>query len=90
MSQTKLSYDEYNTQFEHEVKAFEARHEELLEKYEGKFVAFYKGEIVDFDDDKNALFQRVLGKYGYNTPIYFQQVLKEGIPTYDIPGIDID
>ena len=90
MSQTKLLHDEYNTQFECEVEAFEAKREELLKKYEGKFVAFYKGEVIDFDDDKTALFQRVLDKYGYDTPIYFQQVLKEGIPIYDIPGIDID
>lgn len=90
MSKTKFSHDIFNTQFEHEVEAFEAKREELLEKYESKFVAFYKGEVIDFDDDKTALFQRVLGKYGYDTPIYFQQVLKEGIPVYDIPGIDID
>jgi hypothetical protein len=90
MFQVKLSYDEYNTQFEREVEAFEAKREELLKKYEGKFVAFYKGEVIDFDNDKTALFQRVLDKYGYDTPIYFQQVLKEGIPVYDIPGIDID
>jgi len=90
MFQTNPSYNEYNAQFEHEVKAFEAKREELLRRYEGKFVAFYKGQVIDFDDDKNALFQRVLGKYGYDTPIYFQQVLKEGIPVYDIPGIDID
>ena len=90
MSQTKLSHDDYNTRFEHEIKAFEAKREELLEKYEGKFVAFYKDKVIDSDDDKTALFQRVLSKYGHDTPIYFQQVLKEGIPIYDIPGIDID
>jgi hypothetical protein len=85
-----LSQDEYNVQFEQEATAFEAMREKLLEEYEGKFVAVYRGKIIDFDDDERALFIRVLSKYGVQMPIYFQQVLREGIPIVDIPGIDID
>ena len=85
-----LSPDEYNARFEREAAAFEAMRKQLLEEYEGKFVAVYRGKIIDFDDDERALFIRVLSKYGVQTPIYFQQVLREGIPIVDIPGIDID
>ena len=85
-----LSQDEYDAQFEREAAVFEAMREQLLEEYEGKFVVVYRGKIIDFDDDERALFMRVLSKYGVQTPIYFQQVLKEGIPIVDIPGIDID
>jgi len=85
-----LSPDEYDVQFEREAAAFEAMREQLLEEYESKFVAVYQGKMIDFDDDERALFIRVLSQYGVRTPIYFQQVLKEGIPIVDIPGIDID
>jgi len=89
-STQNLSPDEYDAQFEWEANAFEAMREQLLEKHEGKFVAVYQGKIIDFDDSERTLFIRVLSKYGVQTPIYFQQVLKEGIPIVDIPGIDID
>ena len=85
-----LPPDEYDIQFKRETTAFEAMREQLLEEYEGKFVAIHQGKVIDFDDDERALFIRVLSKYGVQTPIYFQQVLKEGIPIVDIPGIDID
>jgi hypothetical protein len=42
------------------------------------------------DDDGGILYDRVLDKYGDDTPIYFQEVVKEVIPTFTIPGIDTD
>jgi len=53
-------------------------------------VAFYQGEVIDADEDDKELFLRVCEKYGWNTPIYFQWVRREGIPTVVVPGIDID
>jgi hypothetical protein len=65
-------------------------HPQLMEKYEGKWVAIYGGQVIDVDDDGGVLYDRVLDKYGDDTPIYFQEIVKEVIPTFTIPGIDID
>jgi len=84
-----LCKKEYN-HFRCEVELFEQKREELLKEYEGKFVAFYKGKVIDWDDDEGRLVDRMLEKYGHEEPIYIQRVLKEGIPIFNIPGIDID
>jgi hypothetical protein len=81
---------EYDRQWLQEVETFEDKRPQLLEKYEGQYVAFYQGEVIDADDDDKALFLRVCEKYGWDTPIYFQWVLREGIPIVNVPGIDID
>ncbi|MBM3240993.1 hypothetical protein FJZ31_32320 [Candidatus Poribacteria bacterium] len=81
---------ENRAQFWREVELFEQKREELLKEYEGKYVALYNGEIIDFDDNEGRLVDRLLEKYGHETPIYIQHVSKEGIPIFNIPGIDID
>jgi hypothetical protein len=40
--------------------------------------------------NEGRLVDRLLEKYGHETPIYIQHVSKEGIPIFNIPGIDID
>lgn len=87
---SELTEEEFNARFDQEVAAFEAMHPQLMEKYEGKWVAVYGGQVVDVDDDDGALFDRARDKYGDDTPIYFQKVVKEVIPIVDIPGIDMD
>jgi hypothetical protein len=42
------------------------------------------------NEDGGELYDHVLDKYGDDTPIYFQKVVKEVIPIVTIPGIDID
>ena len=37
-------------------------------KYEGRFVAIHNRQIIDCDEDENALYKRVRAKYG-NMPI---------------------
>jgi hypothetical protein len=86
----KLSYEEYNRQFEIQCALFEQMRNQLLERYEGKYVAFYEGEVLDLDDDERELAIRIFDTYGYDLPIYIQQVLKDGIPIVDVPGMDID
>jgi cell division GTPase FtsZ len=49
-----------------EAKAyFEANTRELLEKYEGKYVAILSREVIDADDDFSLLAERVYSRYGY-------------------------
>jgi hypothetical protein len=90
MSQPTLTDAAFDARFEQEKRAFLAMHPQLMEKYEGKWVAVYDGQIVDVDDDGGELYDRVLDKYGDDTPIYFQRVVKEVIPIVKVPGIDID
>ncbi|MBI4769485.1 MAG: hypothetical protein HY784_03490 [Chloroflexi bacterium] len=70
-------------QFEAEARAYEAMHESLLGKYRGKFVAVYQGRVIDADADKRALIARVFARYR-RSPVYFQQVTEEKIPTVRI------
>ena len=50
-----------------EQAAFERMKPELLETHKGKYVAVHNGELVDSDEDENALADRVYGKFGYRT-----------------------
>lgn len=61
-----------------ERDAFLRMKNELLdhEIYRGKFVAIYKGAIVDFAENKTDLAKRVYSKFGY-VPIYIAKVEKE-------------
>lgn len=88
--QPTLTDEEWEARLKLEEAAFIAMHPQLLERYEGKWVAVYGGRVIDVDDDGGVLYDRVLDKYGDDTPIYFQEIVKEVIPTFTIPGIDID
>lgn len=52
---------------ERERAVFERLKPELLKTHAGKWVAIVDGELVDSDDDEDALVQRVYAKYGYRT-----------------------
>lgn len=45
-------------------------------RYNRKFVAVFKGEVVDYDRDNRELAKRVYAKYGY-VPIYIDKVSEE-------------
>lgn len=89
-SPSVLTDEEWDARFDQEVAAYVAMHPQLLEKYEGKHVAIYGGQVIDVDDDFATLYDRVLDKYGDDTPIFFHKVTKEVFRTVVIPGIDID
>ena len=42
-----------------EQAAYRAMHSDLLEKYEGQFVAVYQGQVIDHDANDLALSERV-------------------------------
>jgi len=50
---------------EHELNRewFEENREKLVEKYDGKFIAIYERDVVDFDEDVGRLMKRVEKKY---------------------------
>jgi len=50
--------------FEQEVAAFERLKPELLERYDGQYVAIYEGEVVTSGEDKMALLHEVYERYG--------------------------
>jgi len=48
-----------------EMKAYEEKKEEYLEKYEGKYIALLNGKLLDSDVAISDLATRVYKKYGY-------------------------
>jgi hypothetical protein len=77
-------------QFEREVAAYDALWPELLKTHKGKWVAIYQGQLVDEDDDRQALSVRIHARYGYDEPVLITQVLETRHRVVDIPGIDFD
>jgi len=69
--------------FAKEESAFWAMHKELLKTHLSKFVAIHEGKVVDSDYDRILLTKRVYDKYGY-IPIYFQQIIPEGLRTFTV------
>ena len=67
--------------FAAERQAFWSMHSQLLERYEGKYVAILNGKVVDSDADKRALAQRLYRQFGYQ-PIYVQPVTAASLPIY--------
>jgi hypothetical protein len=71
--------DENAALFEAEKKAFWALRGQLLDQYEGQYVAIQQGRVVDHDTDKLKLGLRVYRRFGYQ-PIYVQLVSRQGLP----------
>lgn len=42
---------------------FEKHYNELVEKFDGEFVAVYEQKVVDHDKELNALMKRIKSKY---------------------------
>jgi len=62
--------------FEYEKQAFERMKPELLQKYSGRVVAIYQGQVIQVSDGGETLADfavRVYRRRGY-LPIYFQLV----------------
>lgn len=64
--------------FYREKDAFLRMFEGLLKnpRYNRKFVAVFKGKVVDYDTDNRTLAKRVYAKFGY-VPIYIDKVSEE-------------
>ncbi|HHT9152607.1 MAG TPA: DUF5678 domain-containing protein, partial [Candidatus Hypogeohydataceae bacterium YC40] len=51
-------------EFYEAIRYFEANKEELLKKYEGKYVAILHNAVVDADEDWEALEERIIERFG--------------------------
>jgi hypothetical protein len=63
------------TDFQEARAFFEANQEGLLDKYEGKYIAILKDEVMDADEDFSKLAERVYHRWGYRD-IYMPKVEK--------------
>jgi len=72
-------FHKYIEQREQAVKAIEEFHQIkglFASHYRGRYVAFYRGEVVDSDTDRRALTKRFYEKYG-NVPVCITKVSEE-------------
>lgn len=72
---------------ERERTAFERLKPELLKTHPGKWVAIVDGQLVDSDDDEDALVQRVYAKYGHRT--IFVEEVRETPRVYEFPSPEV-
>jgi len=66
---------EHILRLEEEREAFLKIRDKLVQdpRYNGKFVAIFRGSVVDFSNDKSKLAKRAYEKHGY-VPIYIELV----------------
>ncbi|MFH0830040.1 MAG: hypothetical protein V1887_02685 [Candidatus Aenigmatarchaeota archaeon] len=63
---------------ERQGKMFDRHIEDMINQgYEGKYVAFEDGKVLDSDTDTQKLACRVHDRYGWKKPIYIGIVLRE-------------
>ena len=63
-----------------EMYAYMELHPMLKEKYFGKYVAVYKGELIDIDEDFDTLYDRIDARYP-DEFVWMSKVEEEPIPT---------
>lgn len=59
-----------------EVEAFHSMHSELLQSYEGEYVAIHNGKVVDHDASLQPLHNRIRQRFGRQT-VLLRQVSTE-------------
>ncbi len=72
--------DEIDAAADREMAAYIAMHPELEAKFLGKHVAVHGGQLVDMDDDYEALYLRIDKKYPHEY-VWLTTVREEPIPT---------
>ncbi len=61
-----------NQKLRTEGEAFKAMYPQLLENYQGDYVAIHHGQLVDYDKDARALYLRIRQQYGRITVLIRQ------------------
>jgi|GEM_PF-2111695 len=70
-----------------EQRAFRRKHTQLLQRYEGQFVALHQGRLAGYGKDDEELALRMFKKFG-DAPFYIAKVEKE--PTvYELPSPEV-
>jgi hypothetical protein len=68
-------------------RVFRRKRTQLLQRYEGQFVALYQGRLVGYGTDDEELALRMFKKFG-DAPFYIAKVEKE--PTvYELPSPEV-
>jgi hypothetical protein len=81
--------DEDGEQMAQEVAAFEAMHSVLWIQYPQQYLAIYQGKVIDHDENKAALLERIEATHP-NEVVLIRQVLAEpqGVLRYHSPRTD--
>ena len=66
-----------------ESKAWYALPADARRKYDGVYVAFYRGQVIDTDPDQRALYLRVRRKYG-RAPVMITEGGDHPMPIYTV------
>ncbi len=72
-------------QIAREHETYLRRYRELLKRHKGQYIAMYKGEVVDYDNEFEALYQRVRDRFG-NAPVLITRVEKQPILEFTREG----
>lgn len=68
-----------------EAQAFRRKLTQLLGRYEGQFVAIYKGRVVGHGPDDEELAEEMYERLG-DMPFYIARVARQPI-VYDLPSL---
>lgn len=71
-------HDRQTLKLDQEIAAFERLHPDLVKTHLGKWVAVFDQQLVDHDQERQALYQRVRAKYGRAT-ILIRRVLEQPV-----------
>ena len=74
--------------FEREVAAFDQLQPDLMEKYAGKYVAIYQGQVVASGNEKLALLDEVREQFG-NIVCYIEKVAPDTPRTVRMPSMRV-
>ena len=70
-----------------EAQAFRRKRAQLLKRYEGQFVAFYRGRVAGHGPDDEELARQVYERLG-DAPFYIARVERD--PTvYELPSPEV-
>ena len=72
-----------------EAEAFRAMHAELVKQYQGQIVAIHEGQVIDHDEDFEALHRRIRKQFG-RTAILLRRVgpEPERVLTFRTPHLE--
>ena len=83
----QLDHKQWKAAIEHEDRAFRDQRTNLLDRYEGEFVAMYNGQVAGHNADDSTLFREMMDALGY-VPFFIARVSHEPeVDEFDSPEI---
>ncbi len=68
--------EQAHQEIEQEQQAYAAQHAQLLATYAGQYIAMYHGQVIDHDENRAALSQRVRNRFD-RAPVLITPVLAQ-------------